>query len=134
MFFGIICDLRVNVAAVYVANFTPSTVPLTAVPGTSLLTCQSNTFVDNSTNNDVVNKLTQLSSKSFYKLLLSNEIGMADSIDTVNNIKTWTDIKTLLTTPEAGKDIQMYLDIGYSPITGDDSLASYESFKITVNN
>ena len=31
--------------------FTPPTVPLTAIANTSLLTCQSSTFVDNSTNN-----------------------------------------------------------------------------------
>ena len=36
--------------AVYTASFTPSTTPLTAISGTSLLTCQSNRFVDNSTN------------------------------------------------------------------------------------
>ena len=37
--------------ALYTSDFTPSTTPLTAVSGTSLLTCQSNRFVDNSTNN-----------------------------------------------------------------------------------
>ena len=31
-------------------TFTPSTTPLTAISGTSLLTCQSNRFIDNSTN------------------------------------------------------------------------------------
>jgi hypothetical protein len=36
--------------ALYTSNFTPSTTPLTAVSGTSLLTCQSNRFVDNSSN------------------------------------------------------------------------------------
>ena len=36
--------------AVYTANFTPSTIPLTAISGTSLLTCQSNRFLDNSSN------------------------------------------------------------------------------------
>jgi hypothetical protein len=36
--------------AVYTSAFTPSTTPLTAISGTSLLTCQSETFVDNSTN------------------------------------------------------------------------------------
>jgi hypothetical protein len=36
--------------AVYTANFTPTTTPLTAISGTSLLTCQSNRFIDNSTN------------------------------------------------------------------------------------
>lgn len=37
--------------ALYTSNFTPSTTPLTAVSGTSLLTCQSNRFRDNSSNN-----------------------------------------------------------------------------------
>jgi hypothetical protein len=37
--------------AVYTANFTPSTIPLTAITNTSLLTCQNNRFIDNSANN-----------------------------------------------------------------------------------
>jgi hypothetical protein len=37
--------------AIYTANFTPSITPLTAITNTSLLTCQSNRFVDNSSNN-----------------------------------------------------------------------------------
>ena len=37
--------------AVYTSNFTPPTAPLTAISGTSLLTCQSATIVDNSPNN-----------------------------------------------------------------------------------
>jgi hypothetical protein len=36
--------------AVYTADFTPPTAPLTAITNTQLLTCQSNRFVDNSTN------------------------------------------------------------------------------------
>ena len=36
---------------VYTSNFTPSTTPLTAISGTSLLTCQNAAFTDNSTNN-----------------------------------------------------------------------------------
>jgi hypothetical protein len=36
--------------ALYTANFTPQTTPLTAITNTSLLTCQSNRFVDNSAN------------------------------------------------------------------------------------
>ena len=48
---GYISNLRiVKGTAVYTANFTPATTPLTAVSGTSLLTCQSATLVDNSTN------------------------------------------------------------------------------------
>jgi len=52
---GYISNARFNfgstsAALPYTANFTPSTTPLTAVTGTQLLTCQSNRFVDNSTN------------------------------------------------------------------------------------
>jgi hypothetical protein len=36
--------------AVYTSAFTPSTTPLTAITNTQLLTCQSNRFVDNSSN------------------------------------------------------------------------------------
>lgn len=35
----------------YTSNFTPSITPLTAVANTQLLTCQSNRFIDNSSNN-----------------------------------------------------------------------------------
>ena len=45
---GYISNLRVTTTAVYTSNFTPSG-SLTAIANTSLLTCQSNRFVDNST-------------------------------------------------------------------------------------
>jgi hypothetical protein len=50
-YLGYISNLRiVKGTAVYTSNFTPSTSPLTAITNTSLLTCQSNRFIDNSTN------------------------------------------------------------------------------------
>ena len=50
-FGGYLSNLRVNKGtAVYTSAFTPSTTPLTAISGTQLLTCQSNRFLDNSTN------------------------------------------------------------------------------------
>lgn len=48
---GYMSNLRWVVGtAVYTSNFTPSTTPLTAITNTKLLTCQSNRFVDNSSN------------------------------------------------------------------------------------
>jgi hypothetical protein len=49
---GYLSNLRVvKGTAVYTAPFTPSTVPLQPIANTTLLTLQSNTLVDNSTNN-----------------------------------------------------------------------------------
>jgi hypothetical protein len=51
-FTGYISNARiVKGTALYTAAFTPSPLPLTAVANTSLLTCQNNRFIDNSTNN-----------------------------------------------------------------------------------
>ena len=52
---GYISNLRLIIGtALYTADFTPSTTPLAAVSGTSLLTCASTTFRDLSANNFTV--------------------------------------------------------------------------------
>ena len=62
---GSISNLRiVKGTAVYTANFTPSTTPLTAIANTSLLTCQSKSFVDNSSNNFTLTRNGDVAVKS----------------------------------------------------------------------
>jgi hypothetical protein len=54
---GYISDLRiVKGTAVYTSDFTPPTTPLQPIVNTSLLTCQSNKFIDNSPNNFAITK------------------------------------------------------------------------------
>ena len=51
--------------AVYTTAFTPPSAPLTAIANTSLLTCQSNRFIDNSTNAYTITKAGDVAIKSF---------------------------------------------------------------------
>lgn len=66
---GYISNLRVvNGTAVYTSAFTPPSAPLTAVTNTSILTCQSNRFIDRSTNAYTITRNGDVSVQTFSPL------------------------------------------------------------------
>jgi len=63
---GYLSNVRiVKGTAVYTANFTPPTAPLTNITNTSLLTCQSNRFIDNSSNAFTITRNGDVSVQAF---------------------------------------------------------------------
>ena len=69
-FYGYLSNIRVlKGTALYTSAFTPGTIPLTAISNTSLLTCQSNRFIDNSTTNAVLTITSTLSVQAFSPVL-----------------------------------------------------------------
>jgi len=65
-FGGYLSNFRiVKGTAVYTSAFTPSTTPLTAISGTSILTCQSNCYKDSSSNNFPITQTGTVSVQRF---------------------------------------------------------------------
>ena len=65
-FIGYISNLRVlKGTALYTANSSPPTTSLTNIANTSLLTCQSNRFIDNSNNNFAITRNGDVSIQAF---------------------------------------------------------------------
>jgi hypothetical protein len=70
-FQGYISNARLTKSAVYTSAFTPSTSSLTAITNTSLLTCQSNRFVDNSASGHTVTPVGNTAVSAFGPILTS---------------------------------------------------------------
>jgi hypothetical protein len=69
-FNGYISNLRCASYAVYTGNYTVPTAPLTAIANTQLLTCQSNRFKDNSSNNFALTSSGNVSVQNFQPFTL----------------------------------------------------------------
>ena len=71
-FDGYLSNVKITQSAVYTSDFTPSTSPLTS-SGAQLLTCQSNRFVDNSTNQVVLSASSTVKVTPFSPFPLTTE-------------------------------------------------------------
>jgi hypothetical protein len=88
---GYLSNVRlVKGSAVYTANFTPSTAPLTAITNTSLLTCQSSSFTDFSSNNFTVTPNGNVSAQFYGPFAGPVPEPAVDVYTTTGVANTWT--------------------------------------------
>jgi hypothetical protein len=118
--------------ALYTANFTPATTTLTAVAGTSLLTCHANRLVDSSTNNFAITKSGDVRVDSFNPFGLTNS-GTTGSMyfDGTGDYLTWAGttiganpfcFETWVYFTGGFASIQALLGIWVNAVTGDLSI------------
>ena len=72
LFDGIVSNVRFSSTARYTSNFTPPTAPFTTDSDTNLLTCQSNRFVDNSSNGHTITPAGSAAVTAFGPFLTSS--------------------------------------------------------------